>query len=690
MLAFVLSLMSPFSWGAPPCSPPNEINAVKETVSKGHANDGKNCREGRTTHSLLAGTYLDVPGLNMKDKRWGYLCKDSACNQLDTTHIAYYCGNGEPSSSSDNVAVVKILKSCDFEKKKAPVVWEVQNTKGRWKFPYARWNCGAIERKRVTFGLAERNPRLFENSCKNLDWAKKLVEELRKKEPAHLSWRWGYHCQDQGCSRLSGDRIAFYCGDSRPSNGQSHGVGIYRIAKPHCTSYKERQYYRDHNSSGGWTFGGNIPNSGSGNTGGGGNSGGGGNTGNVSTDLRLSEAKGIARQIANQYPEALKRAYNSYPKEDGDLKNHSRTEYWDRVVQKLHSIDEGFGYVLDTYGRYRTDLLCFVPSAYRSSQGNPTGNRTEYTGVDFIAGGDPAWPNWSVWPPEKKRQKYPSGHATHKDRCVFPRPGAPDYGYVNAGGGSGTNHTKIVGACGSYKGASDASCQSGKFAVGPGDTEMDYRWVCQNIPNDGQTVCSEPRPNPVILGRCNSYQGANDDSCATGQFHSHPPDTDTEFLWTCRNIPHNGEMDCSEQRPDPVTVGQCGPYQGDGDASCVSGEFHPHPGHTQAEYRWICRNVPHKRFEGKREEECQQSKAETVQNGGNIPENSSNNSSVVLGKCGKIYWGAHDASCESGKFHPSPGNTSTEFRWSCRNMPYDGGADTCQLPKPAVLIRMGR
>ncbi len=447
-----------------------------------------------------------------------------------------------------------------------------------------------------------------------------------------------------------------------------------------------------------------VVGSGSGTNGGGGNTN--SNTSVAARDLTLSEAKDIIKQLEDKHPEALKIAYNSYPKGDRDLKNHSRTEFWDRVIQKLHSIDPGYCYVRGRDGRHMTDLLGHCPHQYRSSDCNTAagGSLAEFTTLDFIAsthsgGGRRAylwWGNPGTFESRKARlaeiRKKEPNHLPHpiwRGHCVFPRPGAPDYGYANASGGSGTNHTKIVGACGSYKGANDASCQSGKFGVGPGDTDTDYRWVCQNIPNDGQTVCSEPRPNPVILGRCNSYQGANDDSCTAGKFHSHPPDTDTEFLWTCRNIPHNGEMGCSEQRPDPVTVGQCGPYQGDGDASCVSGEFHPHPGHTQAEYRWICRNIPHKSFNGKREEECQQSKAETGQDSGNIPENSSNNSSVVLGKCGKIYWGAHDASCESGKFHPSPGNTSTEFRWSCRNIPYDGGAEVCRLPKPAIYIRQG-
>ena len=154
----------------------------------------------------------------------------------------------------------------------------------------------------------------------------------------------------------------------------------------------------------------------------------------------VSNAKGVVEGLARQYADALRVSYNAYP--SGGPTDTKKAEFWDRAIQKLRSMNEGFGYVLASDGKYMTDLLCHVPAAYRSSQGNPTGSRVEFTSVDFISGGNPSRIWWSVWPPEKVRQKYPGGHGAHKGRCVFPRPGAPDYGYGSGGGtvsGSGGN-----------------------------------------------------------------------------------------------------------------------------------------------------------------------------------------------------------------------------------------------------------
>lgn len=47
-------------------------------------------------------------------------------------------------------------------------------------------------------------------------------------------------------------------------------------------------------------------------------------------------------------------------------------------------------------------------------------------------------------------------------------------------------------------------------------------------------------------------------------------------------------------------VGQCSPEPN----TCLSGDYHPHPKDTLTEYLWTCRNRPHKFFNGQREKPC--------------------------------------------------------------------------------------
>ena len=53
-----------------------------------------------------------------------------------------------------------------------------------------------------------------------------------------------------------------------------------------------------------------------------------------------------------------------------------------------------------------------------------------------------------------------------------------------------------------------------------------------------------------VIGEC----GGEPETCIAGDPHSHPEDSLTEFLWTCRNRPHDGETSCSA----PRTAENCG------------------------------------------------------------------------------------------------------------------------------------
>ena len=93
------------------------------------------------------------------------------------------------------------------------------------------------------------------------------------------------------------------------------------------------------------------------------------------------------------------------------------------------------------------------------------------------------------------------------------------------------------------------------------DTETHYQWQCVGT---GSTAdCQDAKVTVLnstttttqkIIGRCGSYQGDSDASCAAGNFHNDPGHTNTQYRWTCRSIPHttpNREVECSEAKPTP-------------------------------------------------------------------------------------------------------------------------------------------
>ncbi len=73
------------------------------------------------------------------------------------------------------------------------------------------------------------------------------------------------------------------------------------------------------------------------------------------------------------------------------------------------------------------------------------------------------------------------------------------------------------------------------------------------------------RSEAKVKGECGRWQGESDSSCRQGKFHPHPPDTTREHLWTCRNIPHDGEIQCKEFKSGDSTSNQtssvCSPDQ---------------------------------------------------------------------------------------------------------------------------------
>ena len=126
-----------------------------------------------------------------------------------------------------------------------------------------------------------------------------------------------------------------------------------------------------------------------------------------------------------------------------------------------------------------------------------------------------------------------------------------------------TTPQKIIGRCSSsYRGDSSSSCAAGSFHNHPGHTSTHYRWTCRSIPHTNpnrEVSCSvQKTTTPTsttlpqkIVGRCGSYRGDSNASCAAGNFHNHPGHTGTEYRWTCRSIPHtspNREVSCDQSK----------------------------------------------------------------------------------------------------------------------------------------------
>ena len=207
----------------------------------------------------------------------------------------------------------------------------------------------------------------------------------------------------------------------------------------------------------------------------------------------------VVRRLSRQHPEAL-RNLGGNPFSWGDYVHNQQgnvqsMEFLDRVIQKLHSIDPRFGYIRKHSGRH--DKF-FGPDdiAYYEGVGNPQGkNMNEGTVfVDHITvGGNPNTIHGWV-----KVTDYPENFKSIA-QWIYPRPGAPNYGYdPNHPGtvdstGSGTENI-ILGKCDVWKGRSDASCKTGKFSAHPPHTDTEYRWTCRNIPHKtGKTPCMAPR-----------------------------------------------------------------------------------------------------------------------------------------------------------------------------------------------------
>ena len=98
----------------------------------------------------------------------------------------------------------------------------------------------------------------------------------------------------------------------------------------------------------------------------------------------------------------------------------------------------------------------------------------------------------------------------------------------------------------------------------------------------------------AIQGKCGT---AVANTCAAGDFHPHPPDTNTDHNWTCRNRPHRGETRCRKSRSEDngnPQLGRCGsdPYTCEGGVVYqLDLDNEKNYGGTDTKRIWVCRNT---------------------------------------------------------------------------------------------------
>ncbi len=221
-------------------------------------------------------------------------------------------------------------------------------------------------------------------------------------------------------------------------------------------------------------------------------------------------------------------------------------------------------------------------------------------------------------------------------------------------------------------------------------------------------------PGGGAVSGCGQCGSDTQDPCSSGTYNQHPPDSATEYLWTCRNEPHERLAKCNNKRevpcsaskssnspPKAVICGKCG----DTKHSCATGDKHPHPGDTYTHYRWTCRNDPHEEISscnGRREVGCAKRKRgparpvrgrcnEAINNGcfDGVPNDAAypDNDMFYQWRCDGIDGGANSRECKKATPTAGGGGTrSAQRRTSgpsgqCRN----SRRNECLSGSPTVL-----
>ena len=380
---------------------------------------------------------------------------------------------------------------------------------------------------------------------------------------------------------------------------------------------------------------------------------------------RMPDLYDVVKDMARDYPDTLSKV-------DKTSKDDKAWEFTDRVIQKLHSIDPRFGYrerdlswgnpnVLTPF--MSIDTFVYAEGAHSAQDHTNTNGPIQV--VDFIGGasGPNPRPRWG--PVEWAND--PGAYT----KLVYPRPGAPNYGYdpghpgaVVDGGttGEGTNPRcsvpNKVGVLKDLKDRFPAVFQRGsdlnhiRATNGPGSVSLDDpRWEFMDMAVAKLRETDKNWGFHCVRGNCPDIStDAIGYSChQDGQVDDH-----FDVITGSHNIAWQSAGSASSgwiyPRPGTSSGG------GDGEVcdqnvpnQCLVGEFSRHPRDTTEEHLWSCRNLPN----GAKSVRCRMARSE--------------DEGENMGKCGRIA-----NTCSGGDFHPFPHDTATLHRWSCRNRPHNG------------------
>ena len=140
----------------------------------------------------------------------------------------------------------------------------------------------------------------------------------------------------------------------------------------------------------------------------------------------IPEMRKITDEMQKKYPEAVKAYDRIYHKVKDYAATEENYELHDRVVQKLHSLDPFFGHYAPLEGYEGGKPSLVGPVGYWLGAGSPGGevpnthNEVHY--VDYRHGGKVVWNAAERYSTNAHKWRLPR-------KWIYPRAGAPDYGY---------------------------------------------------------------------------------------------------------------------------------------------------------------------------------------------------------------------------------------------------------------------
>ena len=455
------------------------------------------------------------------------------------------------------------------------------------------------------------------NSCDNWDFIDKVVEKLKT-----LNDRFGYNCEDGDCQQISKSQVAFYLGaDSAILTTDAEGsedIKVFKVIADHCSQTSP---------SADWT-----------------------------------ELVG-----ENGQWKLLRTPWIQNGKCDNTVKHKCEPG---TAVNKTED-DQYYKWDCEGFNGGTKDTDCQIsksaPSPQCGSGSASCADNNANNGPGCCTVG-----HYHNHPPDSGTQWNWTCQKTANSSV----------GQISC------NTTKPVPQCGS----GSASCADNNANNGPGcctvghyhnhppDSDTQWNWTCQKTANSsvGQISCDSTKPSPQCgSGSASCADGGGGAACCrVGHYHNHPPDSSTQWKWTCQKTAGNpvGQISCDSTKPSP----QCGSGSascadgGGGAACCRVGHYHNHPPDSNAQWKWTCQKTAGNPVG---QISCDATKPS--------PQCGSGSASCADG-------GGGTACCRVGHYHNHPPDSSTQWKWTCQKTAGNPvGQISCDATKPSPQCGSG-